>query len=417
MKTELGKIAEIITGPFGSALHQYEYVKNGVSVIMPQDIQDRKLSYTKIAFITPQKAAELTRYTVKKNDIVYARRGDVEKHAFITSADEGSICGTGCLRVRCKATAVNPLFLSFYLNKPESRQWITKHAVGSNMPNINSEILGALPIEIADNVDQGKVAAFLESLDLIIANNTAICAELEAMAKLIYDYWFVQFDFPDEHGRPYKSSGGAMVWNDALHREIPAGWGDGNLYDIADFINGLPCQNYRPIDEKHKLPVIKIGEMHKGIGNDVEWARDDVPEKNIIDNGDILFSWSATLEVMFWNMGKGVLNQHIFKVIPKEYSKYYVYQQLTQYVVNFVRMAEARKTTMGHITTDHLKQSRIALPPRMLVELYENFVKDSFEKILNCSAENQQLAALRDFLLPLLMNDQVTVCEPEKTAP
>ena len=229
------------------------------------------------------------------------------------------------------------------------------------------------------------------------------------MAKLLYDYWFVQFDFPDENGKPYKSSGGKMVWNDELKREIPEGWEVRNLYHIADFVNGLACQKYRPKDNKHKLPVIKIGEMHNGFGSDVEWARDDVPEKNVVMNGDILFSWSASLEVMLWKLGTGVLNQHIFKVIPKAYDRYYVYRQLSSYIINFVKMADARKTTMGHITTDHLTQSRIAIPPKSVAERYGSIVSPLYEELIGCSCENQQLASLRDFLLPMLMNGQVKV--------
>lgn len=259
-----------------------------------------------------------------------------------------------------------------------------------------------------DIVEQQRIAVVLDNINELISNNINICSNLESISKLLYDYWFVQYDFPDETGKPYKSSGGKMVWNEELKREIPAGWEVGNLYDIADFVNGLACQKYRPNDEKHKLPVIKIGEMHNGFGNDVEWARDDVPINNIIHNGDILFSWSATLEVMLWNKGTGVLNQHIFNVIPKT-DKFYVYQQLSSYVVNFVRMAEARKTTMGHITTDHLNQSRIAIPSPTIANKYGEKVKELYEKLLICSEENQQLVSLRDFLLPMLMNGQVKV--------
>lgn len=261
---------------------------------------------------------------------------------------------------------------------------------------------------IPELASQKKIANLLDSLNKKISTNNCIISELESLAKTIYDYWFLQFEFPNEDGKPYKSSGGKMVWNEELKREIPEGWKVGNLYDIAEFINGLACQKFRPIDEVHKLPVIKIGEMHNGIRSETEWARDDVPEKNKIDYGDILFSWSATLETMLWNMGKGVLNQHIFKVIPKKYNKYYVYQQLSAYIINFVKMAETRKTTMGHITTDHLKQSRIPLPPNKISDKYGSTVSSIFEKYLLCSKENQELASLRDFLLPMLMNGQVT---------
>lgn len=279
---------------------------------------------------------------------------------------------------------------------------------GSTLPSMTFESYYSLVISLPDVETQKKVADFIFDLRTKTENNKKIISELESLAKTIYDYWFLQFEFPNEDGKPYKSSGGKMVWNEELKREIPDGWEVGNLYDIAEFINGLACQKFRPIDEVHKLPVIKIGEMHNGIRTETEWARDDVPEKNKIDNGDILFSWSATLETMIWNMGKGVLNQHIFKVIPKKYNKYYVYQQLSAYIINFIKMAETRKTTMGHITTDHLKQSRIPLPPSKISNKYGATVNSIFEKYLQCSEENQELAYLRDFLLPMLMNGQVT---------
>ena len=197
-----------------------------------------------------------------------------------------------------------------------------------------------------------------------------------------------------------------MVWNEELKREIPEGWGTGNLYDIADFVNGLACQKFRPIDD-NKLPVIKITEMHDGITENTEFVKADIPEKNIIDDGDILFSWSATLEVMIWNGGRGGLNQHIFKVSPKNYPKYYVFMQLSAYVINFIKMAEARKTTMGHITTEHLKQSKIILPPKVITERFNEEVSDMFQMIINNNIQNRELASFRDFLLPLLMNGQV----------
>ena len=116
--------------------------------------------------------------------------------------------------------------------------------------------------------------------------------------------------------------------------------------------------------------------MHDGFTDKTEFVRNDINDKHIILDGDILFSWSATLETMIWTGGKGGLNQHIFKVIPKDYGKYYVYQQLSSYIINFVRMAESRKTTMGHITKDHLLQSKIPLPPKELTYKFNDLVSD-----------------------------------------
>ncbi|AJY60672.1 hypothetical protein IMAU60212_01543 [Lactobacillus helveticus] len=257
---------------------------------------------------------------------------------------------------------------------------------------------------------QQKVGSFLDDIDLKIANNNAISKELESMAKTIYDYWFLQFEFPDKDGKPYKSNGGKMVWNDQLKQEIPEGWEVANLYRIAKFINGIACQKYRPLDNKHKLPVIKITEMHDGFTTNTEFVRDSISKDHIINNGDILFSWSASLETMIWNNGKGGLNQHIFKVIPKDqFSLHYVYQTLSSYIINFKLMAEARKTTMGHITKDHLEQSIIAIPPIDLIEKFEDIVKSFYDEITNVDEESQKLKSLRNFLLPLLMNGQVKI--------
>ena len=152
------------------------------------------------------------------------------------------------------------------------------------------------------------------------------------MAKQLYDYWFVQFDFPNEEGKPYKSSGGEMLWNEKLKRKIPVGWHCGNLFEIAVFTNGLACQKFRPKDNEVPLPVIKIREMHDGISVDTEKVTSNIPESVKVYNGDVLFSWSASLEVMLWAYGLGGLNQHIFKVTSaNDFPKSFYYFQLLDY--------------------------------------------------------------------------------------
>lgn len=233
---------------------------------------------------------------------------------------------------------------------------------------------------------------------------------LEAMAKQLYDYWFVQFDFPNEEGKPYKSSGGAMVYNEKLKREIPQGWHCGTLLDIAEYTNGLACQKYRPIDN-NKLPVIKIKEMHDGLSADTEWVKADIPDDVKVFDGDVLFSWSASLEVMLWAYGNGGLNQHIFKVTSKNgYPRSFYFYQLIHYVGVFKQMAEARKTTMGHITQDHLRQSTIAIPPNVdIANKLEEKLCPIFDEIVKNNQEIMALTKQRDELLPLLMNGQATV--------
>ena len=242
------------------------------------------------------------------------------------------------------------------------------------------------------------------------SENKRINDNLEAMAKQLYDYWFVQFDFPNEEGKPYKSSGGVMVWNEKLKRMIPQGWHCGTLLDIAEYTNGLACQKYRPIDNK-KLPVIKIKEMHDGLSADTEWVKADIPNEVKVFDGDVLFSWSASLEVMLWAYGNGGLNQHIFKVTSKNgYPRSFYFYQLIHYVGVFKQMAEARKTTMGHITQDHLRQSTIALPPNVdIANKLEKKLCPIFDAIVKNSQEIMALTKQRDELIPLLMNGQASI--------
>lgn len=175
----LGEIASIITGPFGFQLHMDDYVDDGIPVIMPQNIGNRLVDETGIARINENDFSRLIRYATKKNDIVYARRGNVEKHAFI-STDNDALCGTGCLRVRVINKDVYPKFLSFYLNRPETKRWISSHAVGTNMPNLNTGILSSVPIELPEYAEQVKIAKLLQGVDDKIYNNNQINDNLAA---------------------------------------------------------------------------------------------------------------------------------------------------------------------------------------------------------------------------------------------
>ena len=318
-------------------------------------------------------------------------------------------CNTDVLCIRANPTKCLPKYLYYLFTTDNFVNDYLKSCRGAKMPRGDVQRLLDYEFDLPDLPTQLRIAGVLGSLDEKIALNRKKIAELEALAKMIYDYWFVQFDFPDKNGRPYKSSGGKMVWNEQLKREVPDGWGVGCLYDIATFENGLACQRFRPKDGEISLPVIKIREMHDGINSDTERVSANIPAKHRIDDGDLLFSWSASLEAMIWCGGEGGLNQHIFKVTPQgEYSVEYVYRQLASYIATFAKMAEARKTTMGHITADHIKQSRIVLPINGALTRFAASIKPIFERRLSLRKEIRELTEQRDTLLPLLMNGQVT---------
>ena len=280
--------------------------------------------------------------------------------------------------------------------------------------NLNSNDIKEFEIRLPNDLQiQKEIAKVLSDLDAKIEINNRINIELEAMAKTLYDYWFVQFDFPDTNGKPYKSTGGKMVWNAELKREIPEGWKVKTLLDIATFVNGLACQKFRPNDNEESYRVIKIREMGTGFTENSEFVSINIPEKVVIQNGDILFSWSATLDVKIWTGGTGALNQHIFKVTSNDFPKSYFYFELLNYLQHFKMQAELRKTTMGHITQDHLRQSRITIPTLELIEKLDEILKPILDKKVKLEEENQELASLRDWLLPMLMNGQVSAGDVE----
>lgn len=304
----------------------------------------------------------------------------------------------------------NPKYLYYFLKNLHLDELFGNGS--SVVPSLDRKVVHAMLVPFnKDRDQQDRIANLLSRIDRKITLNKAINRNLEALAKQVYDYWFVQFDFPDENGKPYKFSGGKMVWNEVLKREIPEGWHCGNLFEIASFTNGLACQNHRPKKVEKPLPVIKIREMHDGITNDTEFVSPNIPENVKVYNGDILFSWSASLEVMLWAYGEGGLNQHIFKVTSANgFPKSFYYFQLLDYVSVFKKMAEARKTTMGHITQDHLQQSTIAIPNDVsIANRFENIIVPVFGQIVKLQEEITTLTRQRDELLPLLMNGQVEV--------
>ena len=358
-----------------------------------------------VASNLPPQPCCLTRY--QRGDILIANIRPYLKKVWFADIDGGA--SSDVLVFRAKE-GHSPSFLYAVLLQDSFFDYVMQGAKGSKMPRGDKEQILRYEMPIL-SCSEESIGTFFLNLDQKIRLNEQINQNLEAMAKQLYDYWFVQFDFPNEEGKPYKSSGGEMLWNEKLKRKIPVGWHCGNLFEIAVFTNGLACQKFRPKDDEVPLPVIKIREMHDGISVDTEEVTSNIPESVKVYNGDVLFSWSASLEVMLWAYGLGGLNQHIFKVTSaNDFPKSFYYFQLLDYVDVFKKMAEARKTTMGHITQDHLQQSTIAIPDNKdIADKFEELISPIFRQIIKLQEEISNLTKQRDELLPLLMNGQVSV--------
>ncbi len=183
------------TGPFGSQLHASDYVPIGIPSIMPQNIGDNRINEEGIARITPEDAKRLSKYLVKIGDIVYSRRGDVERRSLVREHENGWLCGTGCLRVSFgKKSVVHPPYAAYYLGHPMVREWIVRHAQGATMLNLNTSILSALPFVLPPFAEQERIAGILADLDDKIELNRQINQTLEQIAQAIFKSWFVDFE-------------------------------------------------------------------------------------------------------------------------------------------------------------------------------------------------------------------------------
>jgi len=365
--------------------------------------------------VASAKQTEIDKCSIGKGMVAITKdsetRDDIGVATYIADDFDNVVLGYHCALIIPNSAVVDGKYLNAFMHTRYIQKYFENNASGSGQRyTLSNDTIGNIPVLLPSIDEQHTIGKVLADIDRKIELNKRINDNLEAMAKQLYDYWFVQFDFPNEEGKPYKSSGGAMVWNEKLKREIPKGWHCGTLLDIAEYTNGLACQKYRPTDE-NKLPVIKIKEMHDGLSVDTEWVKADIPDDVKVFDGDVLFSWSASLEVMLWAYGNGGLNQHIFKVTSKNgYPRSFYFYQLVHYIGVFKQMAEARKTTMGHITQDHLRQSTIVLPPDVdIANKLEEKLCPIFDAIVKNSQEIMTLTKQRDELLPLLMNGQATV--------
>ena len=359
---------------------------------------------------------EISKFQLKKGQVALTKdsetRDDIGVPTYIADDFDDVILGYHCALITPNKDILDGRYLNALLHTDYAKKYFACNASGSGQRYaLSVEALNSFPVPMIPLRNQERIGEIFSALDKKIELNRRINQNLEAMAKQFYDYWFVQFDFPNEEGKPYKSSGGKMVWNEKLKRNIPVGWHCGNLFEIAVFTNGLACQKFRPKDDEESLPVIKIREMHDGISDDTEEVTSNIPESVKVYNGDVLFSWSASLEVMLWAYGLGGLNQHIFKVTSaNDFPKSFYYFQLLDYIDVFKKVAEARKTTMGHITQDHLQQSTIAIPDNKDIAVrFEELISPIFEQVVKLHEEISYLIKQRDELLPLLMNGQVLV--------
>ncbi len=288
--------------------------------------------------------------------------------------------------------------------------------VGSAVPSLTTEVLNDVLVSVPDIETQTAIAEILSSLDDKIELNNLINQELENLAQTLFKQWFIDFEFPANladdtlsGAEGYKSSGGALV--DSELGEIPKGWEAKSLDEIAEYLNGLALQKFPPKNEKTYLPVIKIRELRQGITQASDKASTDIPKKYIIRNGDVLFAWSGSLMIDFWTNGEGALNQHLFKVTSEIYPKWFYFYWTKFHLDEFIKIAESKATTMGHIQRKHLTEAKVTVPNIERLNQFSNNFEHIVDLIISNREANQELTNLRETLLPKLISGELEVAD------
>lgn len=299
----------------------------------------------------------------------------------------------------------------YYLLKfPQLRAFMVQNTKGTSNSHQRMDIHSVLnyEIEVPPLPEQQKIVSILSAFDDKIELNNEMNKTLEEIAQAIFKHWFIDFEFPNENGEPYKSSGGEFV--DSELGPIPKGWKVKALDEIADFLNGLAMQKYRPKDESNYLPVLKIRELKQGITlPDSDKCSVDIDPRYIVDDGDVIFSWSGSLEVKIWCGGKAGLNQHLFKVSSDKYPKWFYYYWIKHYLNDFRRIAEDKATTMGHIKREHLNQAKVIVPDDEQLKQFDRVLSPLIEFYITNGKEVKTLSQLRDTLLPKLISGEIRV--------
>lgn len=330
------------------------------------------------------------------------------KTAFVDILDDGEVAfgSTEFIVLRAK-NETNPEFLYYFAISPDFRKRAIECMEGtSGRQRVNENALKTLELPIPEPQTQQSIAAVLSALDKKIALNKQINARLEEMAKTLYDYWFVQFDFPDANGKPYKSSGGEMVFDETLKREIPKGWEVKSLNQVADIVMGQS-----PDGASYNLE--QEGTIFFQGSTDFDWRFPNVRQyttspTRFAQKGDILLSVRAPVGDLNIAPFECCIGRGLAALRSKSGNNSFLFYVMKYFKTVFERR-NTEGTTFGSITKDDLHSLKLVAPADNVLEKYNEIASKYDEMIFIRSQQNHQLTQLRDFLLPMLMNGQISV--------
>jgi type I restriction enzyme, S subunit len=409
----------IKTGPFGTKLKASEYTPDGVPVISVGEVGFGRLRlHEKTPRVDESVWHRMPEFILRTGDIVFGRKGAVERSAQVMPDEDGFFLGSDGIRIRLNNEQCDPRFFAYQFLTSSHRTWMVQHAAGSTMPSLNEGIIGRIPIIVPPLAEQKRIARILGTLDDKIELNRRMNATLEAMARAFFQSWFVDFNPVRRNAEGVESRPEDSLFPDLFEDfaigEIPAGWDVMSLYDTATYRNGAP---FKPADfcpKEDGLPVVKIAELKSSLSEQTKWSNKQLGSDQMIDTGDLLYSWSGSpdtsLDAFLWSNGPGLVNQHIFKVITSTNAeKRFVYYLLKHLRPILVETARDKQTTgLGHVTVADMKHLQVCRPPKDVHAAFDRLIAPIFDKAFANTVESQTLATLRDTLLPRLLSGDVT---------
>lgn len=417
-KVKLEDVASLTVGFVGNMTK--EYVDTGVSFFRSLNIKPFYLDDKDLLHISSEFNEKIKKSKLREGDIVIVRTGQPGTCCVIPKEYDGCNC-SDLVIVRPNKDKVNPHYLEAYINFMTQKQ-INNHQVGAIQKHFNVGSAKEMILYLPEIRTQEKCADIVKTLNKKIENNNRINSELEAMAKTIYDYWFLQFEFPNEEGKPYKSSGGKMVWNEELKREIPDGW-------QVDFLSRL-FTSQRGISYNSKniegggVPMINLASFnvdgsYKEEGIKVysgEYSKEKVvkpfdllmcnTQQTAIDYKKDIIGKAFLVPDIF--EGEIVTSHHVTTIqVEKDNMKYFLHRLFnTDYFHKYAAGFTNGTNILGLIFSG-IEKYRLEIPDDAVLKKFADLMLDIEMKKSKIIKENQELISLRDFLLPLLMNGQV----------
>lgn len=373
-----------------------------------------------IRCVSPELYKKWMKDEIKRNDCFLASEGASLGENTIWDSDEKVVLGQRLYAIRTNPDMLDPWYFAMYMQTKKFRQQIDQMSTGSTVFGISQPVLSSIKLLLPSIVEQRKIGTLYRNIYHKLKNNNFICSTLESMATLLYDYWFVQFDFPNENGKPYKSSGGKMILNDKLKQKIPADWCVGNVSDLGTVVTGgtpsTRCaDNFCPRNSGHAWATPK--DLSLLSGRFFFHGETDITDLGlsncsgtVMPKGSILFTTRAPIGYVAVTANEACTNQGFKSIVPfHNYGVEFVYQTMKKLIPQMQRVGVG--STFKEVSKDVFSQQLVILPDHKTAAAYNALTINIANELQILQEEYDELIQLRNFLLPLLVNGQVTVKE------